>query len=99
MLLLSAHLDIVSYNGDILESNNNNNNYDCLIIIIIFPPLQAFDLLCPSLFPNLFSCNIFIGPISHVSSIIILPYCYLFKRVPILENFSEFGKIVNNSIR
>ena len=30
-----------------------------------------------------------------------LPYtiCYLFKRVPILANFSEFGKIVNNSIR
>ena len=28
-----------------------------------------------------------------------LPYCYLFKRVPILANFSEFGKIANNSIR
>ena len=28
-----------------------------------------------------------------------LPCCYLFKRVPILENFSEFGKIVNNSTR
>ena len=27
-----------------------------------------------------------------------VPYCYLFKRVPILANFSEFGKIANNSI-
>ena len=28
-----------------------------------------------------------------------IPYCYLFKRVPILANFSEFGKIANNSTR
>ena len=31
--------------------------------------------------------------------IFLLPYCYLFKRVPIVANFSEFGKIANNSIR
>ena len=28
-----------------------------------------------------------------------LPYCYLFKRVHILANFRELGKIANNSIR
>ena len=28
-----------------------------------------------------------------------LPYCYLFKWVPILANFREFEKIANNSMR
>ena len=35
-------------------------------------------------------------PLSNSNGV---PYCYLFKRVPILANFSEFGKIANNSTR
>ena len=31
-----------------------------------------------------------------IAKFIVLPYCYLFKWVPILANFSEFGKTIEN---